>query len=987
MITAKPPLGNFDIRNFIGHLTKGKKGRYECPVCNEVKLSINRMTAKYNCYSCHDTKGIAAKLREIAGEIQEENKQDNNERPVGILDPIALRHKEEFRKSAIPDTWARWNFKTLEDKNEIAKFLGWKAYKNDTGWICTGIDPVTGEDTGLGQFKPDKIIVFPKGEDAKYLTQKKGYEVICPRVPTKPNYWQDVIDDEAIAIRLTEGTKKAVASMAHTEMPTIAGCGVEMFLKDGQLTPIMQQFLQPGRMFEIAFDADIVRKVEVRQALFKLAKALLDAGCLVKVRTWDEEYGKGIDDVIFNGHNFDDVSESLTLRAQAQKWERQFPDENIRDKNQSPPKQTVFINQLVEKYREKLAYDPKLKIWLHYGAENDGIWAQEEDVFICRMLKNEVDVNYPKGCSASYIEGALRALKWELVVRKWDEDKGLLPLQNGVLRLSDKKLLKHSPKYHLTWCLPYSYEPTRTCEPIVEWFKEMIGEPDQIELLRCYLAAIVRGDSHLHRFVELIGPGGTGKSTFTSLAIALVGQNNTHSTTLNKLEKSRFETANIANKRLVVINDSERYGGDVSTLKALTGSDYLPYEVKFKQSGGGFLPNALVIMAANEPIQSGDYTSGLKRRRISLKFTNQIPNNRQRNLINIGAKGVIGDWVDYLPGLLNWVLAAKEKTIFNFLKRTDEFCPSLKRHQINSLLDSNPLADWADQHLVIKKDFRSSVGVAKQDKRTESQTRYWNVDSWLYASYSEHSFNTGTKSVAIRRFGTLLEDLLKNQLGLDVEKGRDRKGSYFKGIDIRKETDLDPLLVSNNPVDEPPHNQPPSGPGGLPPSDPSPSGPDLGSPTQDVTDNVTDDVTAETLVRAECDGCDDKLVLIPTELEPTPEPPTASEVVTEVQLTTEVQPTVNDSDPYKEAGLTPLEVSELERLAKAETDSSTPKTQSDSIKRLKVGGSVRLTDGRHGCIEFVDRSKNECWVKVQFQGTTRIKEPYTVKMPFENIKN
>ena len=956
---------SFDIRSYTEHLTKGKKGKYECPVCGEPKLSFNKGTGKYDCYSCHDTKGIADKLREMAGESGDENSQ--SDRHIGLLDPIAERHKKEFRKSAIPDTWSHWNFKTLEDKREIAKFLGRTKWEWTSGWIATGVDPTTGESTGLGQFKPDKIYTNAQGEKAKYLTQCRhiGYEVLCLKVPTQPDYWQNVLDNSTQLVRIVEGGKKALSSMANTGVPTIGVCGVTMWERDGKPTLILQKFMQGGRPIEIAYDADIVRKKDVRKACFKLAKALLDAGCEVTVRLWDERYGKGIDDVIFNGHNFDEVSESLNLRELAQKWEKQFPNEGTNDRDQSPPKQTVFINRLIDKYRDQLAYDPKQKIWLHYGADNDGIWAKEEDVFICRMLKNEVDVNYPKGCSAGYIEGALKALKWELAVKNWDEDSGLLPLQNGVLRLSDKKLLKHSPKYHLTWYLPYSYEPTATCEPIIDWFKEMVGEPDQIELLRCYLAAIVRGDNHLHRFIELIGPGGTGKSTFTNLAVALVGVNNTHSTNLKKLE-GQFETASIAGKRLVLINDSERYGGEVSILKALTGGDFLPFEIKRKQSQGGFYPKALAIMAANEPIQSGDYTSGLKRRRISLKFTNQIPNNQQRNLINIDGRGVTGDWVNYLPGLLNWVLGANEKTIFNYLKRTDEFCPSLKRHQVDSLLDSNPLADWADQYLVIREGVRSAVGNAKQDKSNCTETRFLNVESWLYASYAEHSFNTGTKKVASRRFRTLLDDLLNNQLGFDVKNGRDRYGSYFKGIAIRKETDMDPLLISDNPIDEPP-TDPPSGPGGQPDGEP-PGGPDPGPPTQDVApvaDAVTDNVTAETLVGDECDGCDDKPSLITTESTPTELEsakgeesrdlqPTVEEVAQDLlecespeslsilrecydrqllqkaakflkrqgnkakvqQIKSWVEASENDSDPCKEVGLTPEGVNELERSTK-----------------------------------------------------------------------
>ena len=47
---------------------------------------------------------------------------------------------------------------------------------------------------------------------------------------------------------------------------------------------------------------------------------------------------------------------------------------------------------------------------------------------------------------------------------------------------------------------------------------------------------------------------------------------------------------------------------------------------------------------------------------------------------------------------------------------------------------------------------------------------------------------------------------------------------------------------------------------------------------------------------------------------------------------------------------------------------------------------MRLTDGRDGYIKFVDKSKNEYWVEISGKGTEKVKEPYTVKVPFEDVK-
>ena len=45
---------------------------------------------------------------------------------------------------------------------------------------------------------------------------------------------------------------------------------------------------------------------------------------------------------------------------------------------------------------------------------------------------------------------------------------------------------------------------------------------------------------------------------------------------------------------------------------------------------------------------------------------------------------------------------------------------------------------------------------------------------------------------------TLLSDLGKNQLGLNIKRERDRFGSYFVGLKIRSENDHEPPLITGN---------------------------------------------------------------------------------------------------------------------------------------------------------------------------------------------
>jgi putative DNA primase/helicase len=479
---------------------------------------------------------------------------------------------------------------------------------------------------------------------------------------------------------------------------------------------------------------------------------------------------------------------------------------NNNGKKRKPPRCGTIANRLIEKYRDYLAWDTSIQQWRRYEATRSGVWDKEVSEFVRQVLYAEIEAMEfePEDITPSLVKSTEELLQWKLAVRKWDvENLDLLPMTNGVLRLSTQEFLDHSSSYRLTWALPFAYDPLATCDPIKEWLLETCGgDMALMNLILCYLHGVVTGRTDWQKFIELIGPGGTGKSTLIRLAIALLGQNNVHTTTLHKLEGSRFETANIKDKRLVVITDSERYSGEVTALKALTGQDSLPYEVKFQQSTGGFIPHAMVMVAANEQIQSRDYTSGLKRRRMTVPFMNKVEPSHQRNLIELSSDNEVGgEFADYLPGLLNLILSIDPDKATSLVKDYTKAVPALHAMEARSLCDTNPIADWLDNKIVYRPNEKTQIGVARKDKDPKSGYSFIGANYWLYASYCEYATATGCKPIGLRRFVNLLDDLCTNQLNLDgVYRHRDQRGRFFVGLKLRDHDDSDLCLItgSNN---------------------------------------------------------------------------------------------------------------------------------------------------------------------------------------------
>ena len=437
-------------------------------------------------------------------------------------------------------------------------------------------------------------------------------------------------------------------------------------------------------------------------------------------------------------------------------------------------------------------YDPKFDTFMFYQSTK-GTWRREEykdeyRYFVQDLFVRE-NIPTPGGFTSHLISDVVNLTKAYITHTYWDDDPDRLAFNNGVLEMSTGEFHEHNLEHYLTWGLDFDYTPDSNPGPIIDWIKRtQYGDEDRVQVLRAWLKACLVGQGHeLQRFLEVIGPGGRGKSTFANLCCALVGHGNYASSTLNQLEQSRFEIASIKGKRLTLINDSERYGGSAQIFKALTGGDNLRYEEKNKNVGEPFVYSGMVMVCANEPIQTTDNTSGLTRRRLTIEFNRPLydKSSEAKEMIKLDSGIVRGLWKHYLPGLVNWVLEMTSEEMRQYLLDTYEKVPSLKKVRNEILLNSNNLVEWLQSEIIYLEDAVSSVG-KKIPAPKDAKERYCNSNYHLYPSYCSYCEDTGSKPVGQKRFISLLQDCCKNQLEIKDIKTFSKNGRPFiKGLAVR----------------------------------------------------------------------------------------------------------------------------------------------------------------------------------------------------------
>jgi len=628
------------------------------------------------------------------------------------------------------------------------------------------------------RLSPQQIANNPKG--GKYRSPKgNGCRLFHSPLAIAAGDYQRRLSDRFIPLRITEGELKTVAANVHDpQRLTIGLGGVSSWRdrydgqgKDEASQPLIDwdEIAVSGREVRICFDSDL-RKPQVLAELRKLAEFLRSKGAHVLIEVLPHGLDGerlGLDDLIHRHGAAVFLQIAAIARCPFKTTKRETEWAFSPEPADTHQRNVYLCGLLGPMWRS--SPDGKDR-WVRWNGRH---WEPVAgDDAIASAIEGFAELQGWANRELPTFRSLQAAFRRRLQASEAEQRRDLVPFANGCLRLEDRALVPHDPQHGNDWCLPFDYDPAATCPGIEALLIDRLEDPASVALFRAFARSLVITDERPKCFLEITGTSNTGKSVLSNLLTALVGKANTAAMTLQRLEdrSQRFETIKLRGARLAVFSECQDYSGQLQVLKSITGNDPIGAELKggrhldFTFTGG-------VVLVGNGPVRASDATGAVICRRRSLHVGKVVESKSERQLIEPDdAGGWRGELVPELAGFFNWVVAMPAAEARLALSRD---VPSLARAEaeLESLLETDHLAQWADQTLVWDGGVDSYLQVG---------TTVDEPGSALFASYLEHISQQGRNvpSLSLRVFKAKLIDLLRDTLGLPLPKGRTNRGPY-----------------------------------------------------------------------------------------------------------------------------------------------------------------------------------------------------------------
>lgn len=228
----------------------------------------------------------------------------------------------------------------------------------------------------------------------------------------------------------------------------------------------------------------------------------------------------------------------------------------------------------------------------------------------------------------------------------------LIACKNGLLDLSDRTLIPHTPYFFNVNALPFDYDPDA---PEPERWRKFQRElwPDDKQARLCLqeiFGYMLTADTSQQKLFLLVGPKRSGKGTIARVLTGLLGKANVAGPTLASLGTD-FGLWPLIDKRVAIISDARMGSTDAHAvaehLLAISGEDLRTVNRKYQTAWSGRL-GVRFLICTNELPRITDASGALASRFVPLTLRESFYDKEDLQLTD--------KLLSELPGILNWSL-------------------------------------------------------------------------------------------------------------------------------------------------------------------------------------------------------------------------------------------------------------------------------------------------------------------------------------------
>lgn len=435
-----------------------------------------------------------------------------------------------------------------------------------------------------------------------------------------------------------------------------------------------------------------------------------------------------------------------------------------------------------EHYGEALTVDANYQLLSRY---ENGIWKVITPSDFARDvagLFQRLRAPFSSGRIASVVE----TLKL-IIPQQEAPARRLIGFRNGVLDTQSGLFSPHSKSHWLRTLCDVDFTPPVEGETLEthapnfwRWLdRAASGNPTKRNVILAALFMVLANRYDWQLFLEVTGPGGSGKSILAEIATMLAGEDNATSADIDTLEDPR-KRASLIGFSLIRLPDQEKWSGDGAGLKAITGGDAVSVDPKYQNPYSTHIP-AVILAVNNNPMRFTDRSGGVSRRRVIIHFPEQIaPEERDPQLRDKIARE-LAVIVRQLMQQFSDPMSAR--ALLQSQQNSDEAL-SIKR-------DADPTFDFCGYLEALPEPEGMYIGNANIIPR---QPRLYLYHAYL-AYMEAHGYRN---TLSLTMFGKGLPAMLK-EYGLSYEKRRKNQGIQTN-LALREESNADWLPKCDEPI-------------------------------------------------------------------------------------------------------------------------------------------------------------------------------------------